>query len=94
MSKVSNERKQYFLKDQLLRASLSISNNIAEWYERQTNKEFVRFLYIAKGSCAEVRSMLHIIIDENMISQEKYDVLSTEVQKLSVMLQKFINTFQ
>ncbi|USN57589.1 MAG: four helix bundle protein [Candidatus Peribacteria bacterium] len=49
---------------------------------------------MAKGSCAEVRSMLHIIIDENMISQEKYDVLSTEVQKLSVMLQKFINTFQ
>jgi len=42
--------KDYFFKDQILKATLSISNNIAEGYERQTKKELIRFLFIAKGS--------------------------------------------
>lgn len=46
--------------DQLFRAVLSISNNIAEGYERMGDKEFRKFLFIAKGSCGEVRSMLHL----------------------------------
>ena len=49
------------LRDQLLRASLSVSNNIAEGFERGTNEELLTFLYIAKGSAGEVRSMFHVI---------------------------------
>lgn len=56
--------KDYFFRDQLLRAILSISNNIAEWYERETDKEFVRFLYVARWSCGESRNM--IIIAEKL----------------------------
>ena len=56
INKIFNKQsyKDYFFKDQILRATLSISNNIAEWFERETNNELRRFLYIAKWSCGEV----------------------------------------
>lgn len=50
--------KEYALKEQLKRAVLSITNNIAEGSEYNSNRQFIRFLKIAKGSCAEVRNML------------------------------------
>ncbi len=46
----------YGLRDQMQRAAVSIPSNIAEGFERNTNKEFIRFLYISKGSCAEKKS--------------------------------------
>src|SRR6185295_4993765 len=52
---------RYSLKDQLERAAVSVSNNIAEGFERGTNKELLSFLYIARGSAGEVRSMLCLI---------------------------------
>lgn len=52
--KYTDTCKDYSYNDQLRRASLSIMNNIAEGFERQTDKEFTQFLYIAKGSCGEV----------------------------------------
>ena len=54
--------KDYSFKDQIQRATVSIMNNIAEEYERRTNNEFKHFLYIAKGSCGEVRSMLALAL--------------------------------
>ena len=56
--KCLRECRDYSFKDQLQRALVSIMNNIAEGFERKGNKEFKRFLFIAKGSSAEVRSML------------------------------------
>jgi four helix bundle protein len=60
-------RDRYFaqpgdLRDQLRRASLSVSNNIAEGFERGSTSELIAFLYIARGSAGEVRSMLHFIL--------------------------------
>ncbi|HYW72790.1 MAG TPA: four helix bundle protein [Pyrinomonadaceae bacterium] len=52
---------RYSLKNQLERAALSVSNNIAEGFERGTNKELLSFLYISRGSAGEVRSMLCLI---------------------------------
>lgn len=74
MYSLCRDRKDYYLKDQLLRAVLSISNNIAEWYERQTNNEMIRFLYIARWSAWETRSMLLIckklsLIPENICKE-------------------------
>jgi len=54
-------RRQHSLRDQLERAAVSISNNIAEGFERGTTPELLTFLYIARGSAGEVRSMLCLI---------------------------------
>lgn len=86
------DSKEYFLKDQLLRASLSISNNIAEGYERQTAKEFRQFLYIAKGSCGEVRSMLLLLSELDYLDRDVTRDLIDRTTEVSKMLAGFIKT--
>lgn len=54
---ISND---FGFKNQIQRASVSISNNIAEGFDRMSDKEFIRFLYLALGSCSEVKSMLYL----------------------------------
>lgn len=49
------EIRDFSFKDQICRAAVSVSNNIAEGFERHTNKDFIRFLFIARGSCSEVK---------------------------------------
>jgi len=77
--------RDYGFKDQIQRASVSIMNNIAEGFERRTNKEFINFLYIAKGSSGEVRSMLNLALEFKYITksqfQEDYD-LAVEISKI------------
>jgi len=55
--------KDFGFKDQICRASVSVMNNIAEGFERRSDAEFKRFLFIAKGSCGEVRSMLYLALE-------------------------------
>jgi four helix bundle protein len=61
------DSRDYGFRDQITRATISILNNIAEGHERSSKQEFIRFLKIAKGSCAEVRSMLIIASDLNYL---------------------------
>ena len=88
--RIFENSKMYFLKDQLLRASISIMNNIAEGFERQTNREFKQFLYIAKGSAAEVRSMLYLINDLNIVNEQTYNALNEKTISISKLLSNFI----
>ncbi|MFO0703815.1 MAG: four helix bundle protein [Patescibacteria group bacterium] len=86
--------KNYSFRDQIERAAVSISNNIAEGYERSGNKEFVKFLYYAKGSAAEVRSMLYNARDLGLITNEEFEKLSSESVIIAKQLSKFITTIK
>lgn len=83
--------RDYSFRDQILRAALSIMNNIAEGYERKGEKQFSHFLYISKGSCGEVKSMLYLALELKYISDEQFQRLaasSTEISKMLVGLIK------
>jgi four helix bundle protein len=81
-------------RNQLCRATVSIMNNIAEGYERRTNKEFTQFLFIAKGSCGEVRSMLHLGLDRKYVSKSKFNELSDLSIEISKMLSGLIKSLK
>ncbi len=89
------ETRDYGFKDQIQRASVSIMNNVAEGFERKSNNEFARFLFIAKGSCGEVRSMLYLAKDLKKIENSTFEYLynlSLEISKLISGLIKSLNT--
>lgn len=76
---------------QQIRAAVgSIMDNIAEGFERGGNKEFLNFLYIAKGSCGEVRSQLIRANDVGYLTPEEYNELYIECRKLSAGIMNFI----
>ncbi len=64
--------KDYGFKDQIQRAAVSVMNNIAEGFERGSNKDFAKFLFIARGSVGEVRSMLYLAMDQKYITEEQF----------------------
>jgi four helix bundle protein len=90
--KTFNTCKDYSFKSQIERASVSVMNNIAEGFERQTNKEFKNFLYISKGSCGEVRSMLSLSLDLNYINRKNFDEIYEKCVEISKILSGFIKT--
>jgi four helix bundle protein len=74
------------------RAAVSIPSNIAEGFERQTNKEFIQFLYIAKGSCGELRTQLYLAKEVSFITNEDFTTLLSKLVQLSSMISNFIKT--
>ncbi len=90
--KIFNTSNIYSLKEQLLRASLSVPSNIAEGFERKSSKEFNQFLYIAKASCGEMRSQLLVAKDIQCIESEVADKLIQESKEISFMISKFIES--
>jgi len=84
--------KDYAFRDQLQRASVSIMNNIAEGFERQTNKELNQFLYVSKGSSAEVRSMLDLALEFKYITKEQFQKDYNLAIEISKILSGFIKT--
>lgn len=86
------DNKDYSFRDQIQRAVISIMNNIAEGYERQSNKEFRNFLYIAKGSCGEFRSMLYVALDLKYISEKNFSQTYTIATDISKLLSGLIKT--
>jgi four helix bundle protein len=83
--------KDYGFKDQIQRAAVSVMNNIAEGLERKGGKELERFLYISKGSCGEVKSMLYLALEFKYINQSGFEKLVGLSTEISRMLGGFIN---
>lgn len=90
--KISFNIKDYSYRDQILRASTSIMNNIAEGFERKSNKDFSKFLFIAKGSCGEVRSMVHLGQRLKYLSEADSTGLIANTIEISKMLSGLIKT--
>ena len=78
--------RDYGLRDQIRRASVSSMSNIAEGFERSGTGEFVQFLAMAKGSAGEVRSQLYVALDQGYIDQEQFDRLSALVTQTARMI--------
>jgi four helix bundle protein len=77
--------KDFGFRDQIQRSGVSVMNNIAEGFERKTNNDFKHFLFMAKGSCGEVRSMLYVAKKLKYIDNVQHNnlnALSTEISKM------------
>ena len=81
------ECRDFGLKDQMTRAAVSIASNIAEGAERNSIPDFVRFLHIAKGSAAELRTQLYIAHRIGVIPQHRQAALTQDVKQISAKLQ-------
>lgn len=86
--------KDFSFKNQIERASVSIMNNIAEGFERKTNKELKNFLFIAKGSAGEVRSMLELGLELDYVSKKDFIETHTLALEISKLLSGFIKSIE
>jgi four helix bundle protein len=83
---VLKDCRDYGLKDQMCRAAISIASNIAEGAERDSKKEFIRFLHIAKGSAAELRTQVYIATKIGVVKIDEQKEIVAELVALSKML--------
>lgn len=87
--------KDFGFKDQICRAAVAISNNIAEGFDRSSDADFSRFLYMALGSCSEVKSMLYLASRLDYISEEIHKNIiknSNEISRIIRGLIKSLNS--
>jgi four helix bundle protein len=87
--------KDFGLKDQIRRASVSIMANIAEGHGRRSNSEFANFLNVSRGSVAEVQSHLYVALGLGYISQQDFDELYgqlTEISRMTLSLAQYLRT--
>ncbi len=86
--------RDFGLRDQIRRSAVSIPSNIAEGDERDTDKESIRFFYIAKGSLAELRTQLQIAYEIGYLAKQTYESIDSECEILGKMIGKLIKARQ
>ena len=83
-------RGDYRFRDQIHSAAVSVMSNIAEGFSRRSTKEFGQFLFVAKGSVAEVQSQLYVALDQGYIDKERFDELYTKSDEVARLISGFI----
>jgi four helix bundle protein len=91
---IFKDTRDYGFKDQIGRAVVSISNNIAEGFDRSSNADFSRFLYIAIGSCSEVKSMLYLAGKLKFISAKQQEELLVKGNDISKIIRGLIKSMK
>jgi four helix bundle protein len=89
-----NDCRDYGLKDQMTRAAVSIPSNIAEGAERDSTSEYIRFIHIAKGSAAELRTQIYIAGEIGILPGPKVKELATTLKQISATLQSITRTLK
>jgi four helix bundle protein len=82
--------RDYRLRDQITSAAVSIMSNISEGFSRRYNKEFIQFLFIAKGSTSEVQSQLYVALDQGYVTKNKFNELYSQAEKTAKLISNFI----
>ena len=90
MTAVGDFSRDFSLRDQIRRAAVSVPSNIAEGFSRHSNKEFIQYLFIAKGSAAEVQSQLYVALDQEYILQEQFDEIYRQLETVAKQISRFI----
>ena len=80
----------YKFKEQIHSAAVSAMSNIAEGFSRRSTKEFIQFLFIAKGSVAEVQSQLYIALDQGYVNKQKFNELYSKSDEVARLISGFI----
>ncbi|MDR5868181.1 four helix bundle protein [Halomonas koreensis] len=80
------DSRDFGFKDQITRSGLSVPSNITEGMVRPTIKDRIKFLYVAKGSCAELRTQIYIGMEIGYIEREKGQHWATETREIAAML--------
>ena len=92
--KIFGSIKDYGFKDQIFRAVVSVSNNIAEGFDRNSNAEFIKFLFYSLGSNSEVKSMLYLANKLNYISDEQKNDLVNKTEEVSKIIKGLKNSMK
>ncbi len=82
--------KDFGLKDQIQRASVSIMGNVAEGFDRGGDKEFIQFLSVSKGSCGEVKSHLYVALDQQYINPTQFNQIYNSADEAGRLLAGFM----
>ncbi|MDP3026021.1 MAG: four helix bundle protein [candidate division Zixibacteria bacterium] len=91
MTKDSKFYKDRILMDQIRKSAISVLSNISEGYERGSNSDFIRFLYISKASCGELRAQLFIAKDQGYINEKEFEQTIDTSRRVSGMLGNLIS---
>ena len=86
--------KDFGFKDQIQRAAVSVGSNIAEGFARNGNKEFAKFLWIAKGSATEVQSQLYTAKDIGYISDSDFNAVYTKAESCIILIYRFLKSLR
>ena len=83
-------KRDYRFRDQIGAAAVSVMSNVAEGFSRRSDREFTQYLFIAKGSCAEVQSLLYVALDQEYISQTDFEALYEQAEKAAKLISGLI----